>query len=61
MTGSAAGWPEMAVAWAKVLGPPPMGRRPAGADKRVRGGYEQLGWSLPFCPSYVTAVLGFII
>lgn len=51
----------MAVAWAKVLGLPPMGRRPAGADERVRGGYEQLGWSPPFCPSDVTAVLGFII
>ena len=57
----AAVWSEMAVAWAKVLGPSPMGRRPAGADKRVRGGYEQLGWSPPFCPSDVIAVLGFII
>ena len=61
VTGSAAVWSEMAVAWAKVLGPSSMGRRPAGADKRVRGGYKQLGWSPPFCPSDVIAVLGFII
>lgn len=61
VTGSVAGWPEVAVALAKVLGPSPMGRRPAGADKRVRGGYQQLGWSSPFCPGDIIAALDFSV
>lgn len=52
-------WPGLAVALAKVLGPSPRGRRPAGPDKRVRGGYDQLDWSPPFFLSDVIAALGF--
>lgn len=51
MTARVSGSAEVAVAVAKVLGPSPMGRRPAGADKRVTGGYDQLGWSPHLCPS----------
>lgn len=51
MAARVSGSGEVAAALAKVLGPSPMGRRPAGADKRVTGGYDQLGWSPPLCPS----------
>lgn len=40
VTGSAAVWLEVAVALAKALDPSPMGRRPAGVNRRVRGGYN---------------------
>lgn len=58
VTGSAGVWPEVAVALTRVLGPSPMGRKPAGTDKRVRGGYGVLGWSLPFCLCDTIAALG---
>lgn len=53
--GLAAGWPEAAGAWAKGLGPAPMGRRPVGTDKRVVGGQDQQGSSLPLRPSHIIA------
>lgn len=51
VTGSAAVWPEVAGALAKALGPSSKGRGPAGADKRVRGGYNQLSGLHPFVPA----------
>lgn len=57
-TGLAAVRPEEAVALAEALDPSPMGRRPARADERVRGGCRQLGWSPPLCPSHIIAALG---
>lgn len=43
MTVPTAVWSNVAVVLAKVPGHSSMGRRPAGADKRVRGHSNQLG------------------